>query len=292
MQNRICFILKRPFPLFLSYRKGRIYFIWMISILVILANILQPFGLIDNHEFHKPLVLGGYIFVFFMLYALQYSTFSFFLPRYYKPESWTLKKELQVLMIFLPVAACITFLYAFYFVPEFKPGLPSFIEVQSYNILLSVISIPVFGFYVDNRLNPLKIARRKRLKESHLVLSKKNCRDIMQQLYELMETQQPYLSAECSVHLIAGLSGIPHHHVSYAINRMTDSNFNDFINKYRVEQVCLILQNGPNKKFKLETIGSDCGFGCKVSFYTTFKKFTGKTPAEYQAGLKNQKKPK
>ena len=85
---------------------------------------------------------------------------------------------------------------------------------------------------------------------------------------------------------------IPRHNISYVINHFTESNFNDFINKYRVEKVCIILKSGPNRKLKLEGIGSDCGFGSKVSFYTAFKKFTGKTPSEYQTDLKTQKKPK
>src|SRR5665647_3854503 len=100
MQNRICHILNHSFPLFLSYRKGRIYFIWMISILVVLANILQPFGLINNHEFHKPLIVSGYIVVFFGSYALLYIILSYLRPRYYKPDTWTIKKELWVMLLY------------------------------------------------------------------------------------------------------------------------------------------------------------------------------------------------
>jgi len=263
----------------------------MISILVLLANILQPFGLIDNHEFHKPLLVSVYILVFFGTYAWLYLILSYFFPQYYQRETWTVKKELLVLLLFIPLAACSTYMYAFFFVSDFKPGLSSFIEYQFYNSVLSMVSIPLFVLFVDNRLNPLKIARRKRLKESHLKLNEKQCREILQKLHELIETQKPYLSDTCNIHKLANTSGIPLHHISYAINHFNGCNFNDFINQYRVEKVCSILKSGPNKKLKLEGIGTECGFGSKVSFYAAFKKFTGKTPGKYLAGLKSQQKP-
>ncbi|MFA5046644.1 MAG: helix-turn-helix domain-containing protein [Paludibacter sp.] len=290
MQNRICLKLNRPFTLFLSYRKGRIYFIWMIFIEMVLANVLQPFGLINNHEFHKPLLVSVYILVFFGTYAGLYLILSYFFPQYYKRETWTVKKELLVLLLFIPLVVCTTYLYAFFFVSGFKPGLSSFIEYQFYNSVMSGISIPVFALFVNNRLHTRKMAARRNQKESHLTLSKKQCREILQKLRRLLETQKPYLSNKFSIHKLADTSGIPLHHISYAINHFNGCNFNDFINQYRVDEVRRILQTGPDRKFKLEAIGEECGFGSKVSYYAAFKKFTGKTPGDYLDDLKPRKK--
>jgi AraC-like DNA-binding protein len=46
-----------------------------------------------------------------------------------------------------------------------------------------------------------------------------------------------------------------------------------------------MLQDNKNKRVKLEAVRIDCGFGSKVNFYAAFRKFTGKTPKEYVAGL-------
>lgn len=234
MRKLICYILNHPFPPFLSCRKGWIYFIRMIFILDVLANVTQLFPLFTNDEFHKPLVVSGYIFVFFGNYALLYLILSHFFPAHYKHESWTVKKELYVLMLYIPLTACLSFLYARLTVQGFKLDLSSFIEVQKYNLMLSLVSIPAFGLFVENRLNPLKIARRKRLKESPLKLSEKKCREIMQQLNEVIKNEKLYISNKCCEQLVAEHTGIPLHYISYAINHLTNGNFNDFINKYRV----------------------------------------------------------
>ena len=286
--------MNRPFPLFLAHRKGRIYFIWMIVILALLANVLQPFGLINIHEFHKPLVLADYILVFYGTYALLYTVLSYFSPRHYHPDTWTIKKEFRALMFYIPATAGTTYLFADFSVPEFELSLPSFLQLQFYNSLLTAISIPTFGYFVDTRLNPTTIAQRLKRKEnaaSRLNLNEKQSRNILQKLHEVMETEQLYLSIKCSLQHVATRSGIPLHHISYAINTFTEYTFNDFVNKYRVEHVCRILQNGPDKKLKMEGIGTECGFGSKVSFYAAFRKFTAKTPTEYLTEVKLTPKP-
>jgi len=286
MQKRIYHLLDRPYPAFLSSRRGMIYFIWMILIQIALANITQPFGLINFHEFHKPLVVGDYILVFYSLYALQYMILSYFHPNYYHPDTWTLKKEFITLMIFIPIAACITYVYVVCTVPEFEISLHSFIRIQYCNSILMLLSIFTFGYYVDIRLNTYTLAKRdkpNRHATSRVNLTEQQARDILQTLHETMETEQHYLSPECSLPLVSESTGIPVHHISYALNKHSEYNFSDFINKYRVEHVCRVIQKGHHKKLTLEAIGMECGFGGKVTFFNAFKKFTGTTPAEYQA---------
>jgi len=288
MQKQICNFLNRPYPLFLSCRKGCIYYIWLTFILVVLANILQPFGLVNWHEFHKPLVMDFYVILFFGMYALLYMILSYFRPGHYKPDTWTIKKELQALLVCFPATACSTFLFAVFSVPGFEPSLHSFIHLQPHNILLSVVSIPTFAYFVDSRLNPATIARRRKRKEknaSWLTREEQQARRTLQKLHTLMETEQLYLSPKCSLQLVSGHSGIAEHRISAAVNNFTEYTFTDFVNKYRVEHVCRVLQEGKNKRLKLEAVGMECGFGGKVNFYAAFRKFTGKTPGEYLAEL-------
>jgi len=293
MQHQINHILNRPFPLFLNSRKGRCYFIWLIFFVIVVANMVQPLGFINSCEFHKSLLLKCYIFLFFFAYALQYLILSYFRPNYYNPETWSVKKELGALMIFIPVTALITYLYACCEIPEYKPGLQSFVQLQYYNMLMSLVSIPTFGYFVDTRLNPYtKDLRRKRKEynEAHPNLSEQKAQHLLQKLHHVMETEQLYLSDKCNLDSVAKKLDISVHHLSYAINTYSDYNFNDFVNKYRVEHACLILQNGHNQKLKLEVVGMECGFGGKGSFYTAFRKFTGKRPSEYLEELKKEGK--
>jgi len=104
---------------------------------------------------------------------------------------------------------------------------------------------------------------------------------VLQKLHEVMTTEQLYLANKCNLKLISEHTGIPEYRISNTINHFTEYTFTDFVNKYRVDHVCRILQQGKNKRLKLEAIGLECGFGSKVNFYNVFKKFMGKTPAEY-----------
>lgn len=148
MQKQTCKYLTRPFPLFLAHRKGRIYFILMISVLMVLANVLQPFGLINCHDFHKGLVLSDYILVFFGMYVLLYIILSYFRRHHYHPDTWTLGKEFQVLLIFFPATACISCLFANFSVEEFDLTLDTFMDIQLYNGVLGVVSFPAFGYFI------------------------------------------------------------------------------------------------------------------------------------------------
>ena len=58
-------------------------------------------------------------------------------------------------------------------------------------------------------------------------------------------------------------------------------NFNDFVNKYRVEEVKKAFDNGDHKKSTLLGIAFDCGFNSKATFNRAFKKNTGLSPKDY-----------
>ena len=71
--------------------------------------------------------------------------------------------------------------------------------------------------------------------------------------------------------------------VSKVINQGFAMNFNDFVNKYRIDQVKLAFQNGDHKKTTLLGIAFDCGFNSKATFNRAFKKNTGLSPKDYLA---------
>jgi len=195
---------------------------------------------------------------------------------------------LQMLLFYIPTTACCTYLFADFSVQGFELSMSSFFELQFYNGILGMISIPLFGYFVENRLNPTNIARRNARKEnraSAVNINEQQAHDVLQKLHDAMETHQLYLSPKCTKHYLSEHTGIAAHRISGTINTYTDGTFTDFVNKYRIEHACRIMQDSKNKRLKLEAVGLECGFGSKVNFYAAFRKFKGKTPAEYLAGL-------
>ncbi|MFH6602319.1 helix-turn-helix domain-containing protein [Maribacter algicola] len=97
-------------------------------------------------------------------------------------------------------------------------------------------------------------------------------------IFENQKFVDPLLSLEgLSAELGMGVSSL-----SKLINTNTGGNFSDYINKYRVEQVKRLLADHRFSAYTIVAIGLECGFNSKSTFYTAFKKFTGKTPAAYR----------
>ncbi|MDR3266952.1 MAG: helix-turn-helix domain-containing protein, partial [Tannerella sp.] len=59
------------------------------------------------------------------------------------------------------------------------------------------------------------------------------------------------------------------------------SNFNTFVNKYRIEAVVEMFDNRAQDKYSLDHIYSKVGFRYQSTFNTAFKKIMGMTPTEY-----------
>ena len=68
-------------------------------------------------------------------------------------------------------------------------------------------------------------------------------------------------------------------YVSYLINTYSCSNFNDFVNAYRVKDVLKRIPTERNKN--LLGIAMDAGFNSKSTFNQAFKQHTGKSPSEF-----------
>lgn len=71
-------------------------------------------------------------------------------------------------------------------------------------------------------------------------------------------------------------------YLSQLINRYADTNFTEFINKYRVEQAKLLLSDKKFESYTILSIGLESGFNSKSTFYKAFKKYTSKTPLGYK----------
>jgi AraC-like DNA-binding protein len=70
------------------------------------------------------------------------------------------------------------------------------------------------------------------------------------------------------------------HYLSQFLNDNLGKSFPLFINEYRIEEAKQLLID--EDKYTTEAVGYECGFNSKSTFYTTFKKIVGKTPAAYK----------
>lgn len=77
-------------------------------------------------------------------------------------------------------------------------------------------------------------------------------------------------------------------YISKAINTYSNTNFNGYINHYRVLAAQKLL-TGSNNEFTMKAIGEYCGFNSHSTFVRIFKQITGLTPSEYLIQAKSKK---
>jgi len=106
-------------------------------------------------------------------------------------------------------------------------------------------------------------------------------------LISLMETDRLFLDNDLNLPMVAERLGIGIHETSFLINQTTNSNFYNFINKYRVNEAKKLLGSAKMEQLNMLGIAFASGFNSKTTFNTTFKKMVGVSPSEYLKNLKN-----
>lgn len=105
------------------------------------------------------------------------------------------------------------------------------------------------------------------------------------QIKRYIEKEQRYLDPFFSLDKLSNELGLSVSSLSKIINTHATYNFSDFINNYRVEEVKRLLSSHEFSHYTMTSIGLECGFNSKSTFYAAFKKNTAKTPSEYQSSI-------
>lgn len=91
-----------------------------------------------------------------------------------------------------------------------------------------------------------------------------------------------YLNSNLDLNQIAKVLSVSIHQVSHMINEKTDTNFNSYINKFRIEEAKKIISKDTQKQYTIESIAYDVGFNSMSTFNSAFKKFESITPSQYR----------
>lgn len=100
-------------------------------------------------------------------------------------------------------------------------------------------------------------------------------------LLALMVEEKPYLDESLNIELLAFQLKIHTKHLSHIIHSKTGKSFNDFINEYRIQHFCALVEHNQHMHKTLIALAYESGFASKSSFNRVFKKTIGITPTEY-----------
>jgi AraC-like DNA-binding protein len=104
----------------------------------------------------------------------------------------------------------------------------------------------------------------------------------IERIIQLMRGEKMYLNENLSLRELASQMKSDPNLISFILNKHLDSNFYDFINCYRIEEVKNKLSDPRYKHLSLLGIALESGFNSKTTFNRVFKQVTGVTPTEFQ----------
>jgi AraC-like DNA-binding protein len=103
---------------------------------------------------------------------------------------------------------------------------------------------------------------------------------MLNRLEKLMVEKEVFKNPNLKLNDLAKEINISGHQLSQLLNDNLDKNFTLFINEYRINEACKILST--DSPLTVEAISYEVGFNSKSTFFSTFKKLKGMTPAMYQ----------
>ena len=103
-----------------------------------------------------------------------------------------------------------------------------------------------------------------------------------EQLLTLMKDEKPYQDSDLHLKDLAKMMNVSSAILSQVINQNAAMNFNDFVNRYRIEEARRLLSN---KELLVKQVMYDSGFNSTSTFNEVFKKSTGMNPSKYRSNL-------
>ena len=99
----------------------------------------------------------------------------------------------------------------------------------------------------------------------------------------LLLDEQRYLQASLKVADIARELKVPEYRISKTLRtQLNAKNFNDFINKLRIEHACGLLTDPGKQHWSILVVSLESGFASVGPFTRAFKAITGSTPNQYR----------
>ncbi|WP_459211601.1 helix-turn-helix domain-containing protein [Aquimarina rhabdastrellae] len=245
------------------------FFPWLTLILVV--GFLYPYVIYPDlwcNQFFKAI---NYQWLFYLLWSsyLMYPIIKKGLAQRDK----MLYNELWILSVFIGNII----IWAAYFTSSYTSYI---VGALSFSFVLYLSILILFkrkqSFTTSHHETSLKYATNK--------INTVEAKELINALKLIMEEQKPYINPNIKLIDIAKSLHISPHRLSQLMNDNLQKNFSLFINEYRIEEAKRLLQLYPS--YTLEAISYEAGFNSKSSFYATFKKLTGYTPAQFRNQLK------
>lgn len=100
-------------------------------------------------------------------------------------------------------------------------------------------------------------------------------------LQKIMETEKMYLDADLNLNKVASRMEASPKTISTILNQYHQTNFNDFVNQYRVADIKVKLVEPKYQHMTISGIAMETGFNSQATFQRAFKNCTGISPRKF-----------
>lgn len=149
-------------------------------------------------------------------------------------------------------------------------------------------------FYYQNRIKQVTAAENKEIlnegfseKNAALTfeLSDTKLKDIFSQIENLITTKEPYKDSDFTIAQLSTELKINSKYLAGSLKAAGYTNFNHYLNFYRIEYAKKMIVDSDLSKLTLLYIYTEAGFSNQSTFNRVFKGFEGITPTEYIKNL-------
>ncbi len=221
---------------------------------------------VEHREIWSRWIVKGIYFQWLIYICLSFPYIQPVIKKYKEKESF---KNIDVWLISIYVGVtCIWMAYSFGTYASYIVGALSFSFILYLIVLLLVFR---------NRKGLTLFQEKEKYKNKGI--DRESLRQI-EEAISLIATKELFLNPNLTLSETAEELNISTHLLSQYLNEKLGKSFTILINEYRIEKAKELLQS--NNNYTIEGLGYNSGFNSKSTFFTTFKRITGKTPSEYQ----------
>jgi AraC-like DNA-binding protein len=145
--------------------------------------------------------------------------------------------------------------------------------------ILAFIAIFIGSFQFPQAMPILTSMIRKKLYERSLI--KGFDVDVLEnRLNDIMEEDKVFCDEDLTLKRLADMLSISPHQLSEFLNTHLNVNFNNYINRLRVEEAVSLMRSQPERS--ISSICYSVGFNSRSAFYRAFSDVTGISPAKFK----------
>lgn len=236
--------------------------------LVLVVGLLFPYP--SRPDLWNPEMVQG-IYAIWVAYILLAGLelkgiFSKLLQR--KTRLTVLEKWLLVVFV-TNALICMVFNSVLYF------GFPSYIFGPITFSFVFYVLLAFLIFYPNSKV----IVEGEKQRYANRKIDVHQAEQLRSRLEKLMTEKQVFKNPELKLREVAAKLSVSAHVLSQFLNDNLGKSFAEFVNEYRVQAACFLLQT--DHPLTMEGIGKEVGFKSRTSFYAAFKKRRGITPSQY-----------